>query len=48
MGKSRKNSLHLAFNILLINEKATRRGVEDFLEEVRIYRQICFVRRQAA
>lgn len=48
MGKRRKNPLQLAFNILPIDEKATRRAVEDYLEEVRIYRQIGFVRRQAA
>lgn len=48
MGKRRNNPLQLAFNILPIDEKATRRAVEDFLEEVRIYRQIGFVRRQAA
>lgn len=48
MGKRRKNPLQLVFNILPIDEKATRRVVEDYLEEVRIYRQIGFVRRQAA
>ncbi|MFB4326423.1 ArpU family phage packaging/lysis transcriptional regulator [Priestia sp. BR_2] len=48
MGKRRNNPLQLALNILPIDEKATRRAVEDFLEEVRIYRQIGFVRRQAA
>ena len=48
MGKRRKNPLQLAFNIMPIDEKATRQAVEEFLEEVRQYRQIGFVRRQAA
>lgn len=48
MGKRRKNPLQLAFSILPINEKATRQAVEEYLEEVRQYRQIGFVRRQAA
>lgn len=36
------------FNILLIDEKATRLAVEEYLEMVRQYRQIGFVRRKAA
>lgn len=36
------------FNILLIDEKATRLAVEEYLEMVRQYRQIGFVRREAA
>ncbi|OWA36756.1 transcriptional regulator [Saccharibacillus sp. O16] len=48
MGKRRKNSAQLAFNILPIDTKATRLAVEDYLEEVRVYRQIGFVRREAA
>lgn len=48
MGKRRKNNLQLTFNILPIDEKATRRAVEDYLETVRQYRQIGFVRREAA
>lgn len=48
MGKRRNNPLQLAFNILPIDEKATRRAVEDYLEEVRQYRQIGFIRLQAA
>lgn len=48
MGKRRKNSAQLTFNILPIDVKATRLAVEDYLEEVRVYRQIGFVRREAA
>lgn len=48
MGKRRKNNLQLTFNILPIDEKATRRAVEEYLETVRQYRQIGFVRREAA
>ncbi|MCM3128997.1 ArpU family phage packaging/lysis transcriptional regulator [Paenibacillus provencensis] len=48
MGKRRKNKLQLCFNILPIDEKATRRTVEDYLETVRQFRQIGFVRREAA
>ncbi|WP_145153074.1 ArpU family phage packaging/lysis transcriptional regulator [Paenibacillus xylanexedens] len=48
MGKRRKNNLQLTFNILPIDEKATRRAVEEFIETVRQYRQIGFVRREAA
>jgi len=48
MGKRRKNGAQLAFNILPIDVKATRLAVEDYLEEVRVYRQIGFVRREAA
>lgn len=48
MGKRRKNTLQLSFNILPVDEKATRRAVEEFLEEVRQYRQIGVVRREAA
>lgn len=48
MAKKRKNPLQLAFYIMPIDEKATRRVVEDYLEEVRQYRQIGFVRRNAA
>ncbi|NEZ45465.1 ArpU family phage packaging/lysis transcriptional regulator [Paenibacillus alvei] len=47
MGKRRKNTLQLSFNILPIDEKATRHTVERFLEEVRQYRQIGVVRREA-
>lgn len=48
MGKRRKNNLQLTFNILPIDEKATRRAVEEYIETVRQYRQIGFVRREAA
>ncbi|MEK5376581.1 ArpU family phage packaging/lysis transcriptional regulator [Paenibacillus sp. FSL P2-0173] len=48
MGKRRKNNLQLTFNILPVDEKATRLAVEDYLEIVRQYRQIGFVRREAA
>ncbi|WP_338542778.1 ArpU family phage packaging/lysis transcriptional regulator [Paenibacillus tundrae] len=48
MGKRRKNNLQLTFNILPIDEKATRRAVEEYLETVRQYRQIGFTRREAA
>lgn len=48
MGKRRKNPLQLAFNILPIDEVATRAAVEERLEEVRQYRQIGHVRREAA
>ncbi|MEC0233175.1 ArpU family phage packaging/lysis transcriptional regulator [Paenibacillus kribbensis] len=48
MGKRRKNNLQLTFNILPIDEKATRLAVEEYLETVRQYRQIGFVRREAA
>ncbi|WP_339309747.1 ArpU family phage packaging/lysis transcriptional regulator [Paenibacillus sp. FSL k6-2145] len=48
MGKRRKNNLQLTFNILPIDEKATRRAVEEYIEIVRQYRQIGFVRREAA
>lgn len=48
MGKRRKNNLQLTFNILPIDEKATRRAVEEYLETARQYRQIGFVRREAA
>ncbi|RAW18477.1 transcriptional regulator [Paenibacillus taichungensis] len=48
MGKRRKNNLQLTFNILPIDEKATRRAVEEYLETVRQYRQIGFQRREAA
>lgn len=48
MGKRRKNNLQLTFNILPVDEKATRRVVEEYLETVRQYRQIGFVRREAA
>ncbi|MDN8592047.1 ArpU family phage packaging/lysis transcriptional regulator [Paenibacillus sp. 11B] len=48
MGKRRKNNLQLTFNILPIDEKATRRAVEEFIETVRQYRQIGFTRREAA
>lgn len=48
MGKRRKNSAQLTFNILPIDVKATRLAVEDYLEEIRVYRQIGFVRREAA
>ncbi|MCP3807152.1 transcriptional regulator [Paenibacillus sp. Lou8.1] len=48
MGKRRKNSLQLTFNILPIDEKATRLAVEEYLETIRQYRQIGFVRREAA
>lgn len=48
MGKRRKNNLQLTFNILPIDEKATRRAVEEYLETVRQYRQIGFVRRESA
>lgn len=48
MGKRRKNNLQLTFNILPIDEKATRRAVEEYLETVRQYRQIGFIRREAA
>ncbi|AJS59221.1 ArpU family phage packaging/lysis transcriptional regulator [Paenibacillus sp. IHBB 10380] len=47
MGKRRKNPLQLAFNILPIDEAATRAAVEERLEEVRQYRQIGLVRREA-
>ncbi|PAD31447.1 ArpU family phage packaging/lysis transcriptional regulator [Paenibacillus sp. 7523-1] len=47
MGKRRKNNLQLTFNILPIDEKATRRAVEEYLETVRQYRQIGFIRREA-
>lgn len=48
MGKRRRNPLQLAFNIMPIDEAATRAAVEERLEEVRQYRQIGFVRREAA
>ncbi|MCL6661758.1 ArpU family phage packaging/lysis transcriptional regulator [Paenibacillus amylolyticus] len=48
MGKRRKNNLQLTFNILPIDERATRRAVEEYLETVRQYRQIGFTRREAA
>ncbi|WP_127550584.1 ArpU family phage packaging/lysis transcriptional regulator [Paenibacillus amylolyticus] len=48
MGKRRKNNLQLTFNILPIDEKATRHAVEEYIEIVRQYRQIGFVRREAA
>ncbi len=48
MGKSDKFAIQLAFDILPIDEKETRRRVEEYLETVRVYRQIGFVRRQAA
>ncbi|MGG4212156.1 hypothetical protein [Paenibacillus sp. FSL L8-0638] len=48
MGKKRKNNLQLTFNILLVDEKATRLAVEEYLETVRQYRQIGSVRREAA
>jgi ArpU family phage transcriptional regulator len=48
MGKSDKLAIQLAFDILPIHEKETRRRVEEYLETVRVYRQIGFVRRQAA
>ncbi|OMF17028.1 transcriptional regulator [Paenibacillus amylolyticus] len=48
MGKRRKNNLQLTFNILPIDEKATRRAVEEYIETVRQYRQIGFIRREAA
>lgn len=48
MGKRRKNTLQLSFNILPIDEKATRLAVEEYLETIRQYRQIGFVRREAA
>lgn len=48
MGKRRKNPLQLAFNIMPIDEAATRAAVEERLEEVRQYRQIGFVRKEAA
>ncbi|MFW9331789.1 ArpU family phage packaging/lysis transcriptional regulator [Paenibacillus polymyxa] len=48
MGKRRKNNLQLTFNNLPIDEKATRLAVEGYLETVRQYRQIGFVRREAA
>ncbi|WP_283658002.1 ArpU family phage packaging/lysis transcriptional regulator [Paenibacillus sp. RC343] len=38
----------MTFNILPIDEKATRLAVEEYLEIVRQYRQINFVRREAA
>ncbi|NJJ37847.1 ArpU family phage packaging/lysis transcriptional regulator [Paenibacillus apii] len=47
MGKSDKTAIQLAFDILPIDEKETRRRVEEYLETVRVYRQIGFVRRQA-
>jgi len=48
MGKRRRNPLQLAFNIMPIDEAATRAAVEERLEEVRQYRQIGFIRREAA
>lgn len=48
MGKSDKTAIQLAFDILPIDETETRRRVEEYLETVRVYRQIGFVRRQAA
>lgn len=48
MGKRRKNTLQLTFNILPIDGRATRRAVEEYLETVRQFRQIGFVRREAA
>ncbi|MDT3426090.1 ArpU family phage transcriptional regulator [Paenibacillus forsythiae] len=48
MGKSDKLAIQLAFDILPIDETETRRRVEEYLETVRVYRQIGFVRRQAA
>ncbi|KOS00729.1 ArpU family phage packaging/lysis transcriptional regulator [Paenibacillus polymyxa] len=48
MGKRRKNNLQLTVNILPVDEKATRLAVEEYLETVRQYRQIGFVRREAA
>ncbi|MCP3808455.1 transcriptional regulator [Paenibacillus sp. Lou8.1] len=47
MGKRRKNNLQLTFNILPVDEKATRLAVEKYLEIVRQYRQIGVVRREA-
>ncbi|WP_226001604.1 ArpU family phage packaging/lysis transcriptional regulator [Paenibacillus sp. BJ-4] len=43
-----KNNLQLTFNILPVDEKATRLAVEEYLETVRQYRQIGLVRREAA
>ncbi|URJ48389.3 ArpU family phage packaging/lysis transcriptional regulator [Paenibacillus polymyxa] len=48
MGKRRKNNLRLTFNILPVDKKATRLAVEEYLETVRQYRRIGFVRREAA
>ncbi|KGE17587.1 ArpU family phage packaging/lysis transcriptional regulator [Paenibacillus wynnii] len=48
MGKSDKLAIQLAFDILPIDEIETRRRVEEHLETIRVYRQIGFVRRQAA
>ncbi|MGG1940042.1 ArpU family phage packaging/lysis transcriptional regulator [Paenibacillus polymyxa] len=48
MGKRRKNNLQLTFNILPVDKKATRLAVEEYLETIRQYRQIGFVRREAA
>ncbi|MEK3699626.1 ArpU family phage packaging/lysis transcriptional regulator [Paenibacillus sp. FSL R10-2199] len=48
MGKSDKLAIQLASDILPIDEKETRRRVEEHLETIRLYRQIGFVRRQAA
>ncbi|URJ46664.1 hypothetical protein MF628_001225 [Paenibacillus polymyxa] len=47
MGKRRKNNLQLTFNILPVDAKATRLAVEEYLETIRQYRQIGFVRREA-
>ncbi|OKP88358.1 hypothetical protein A3844_08265 [Paenibacillus helianthi] len=43
-----KLAIQLAFDILRIDETEARRRVEVYLEPVRVYRQIGFVRRQAA
>ncbi|NOU77391.1 transcriptional regulator [Paenibacillus sp. LMG 31459] len=48
MGKSDQLAIQLASDILPIDEKETRRRVEEHLETIRLYRQIGFVRRQAA
>jgi len=48
MGKRRKNNLQLTFNILPVDAKATCLAVEEYLETIRQYRQIGFVRREAA
>lgn len=47
MGKSERLAIQLAFDILPIDEIETRHQVEVFLETIRVYRQIGFVRRQA-
>lgn len=46
MGKRRKNIIQMC--ALAPDERATRQAVAEYIEEVRLYRQIGFVRREAS